>query len=43
MGRSCCIQECKSSKIVLSHGIPTNKERRKQWLDILNLNITETV
>ncbi|KYN03996.1 hypothetical protein ALC62_04760 [Cyphomyrmex costatus] len=41
MGRSCCIKGCKSGKIIPSHGIPTNKERRKQWLDILNLNVTD--
>lgn len=41
MGRSCCVQECKSGKIVPSHGIPANKERRKQWLHILKVNITD--
>lgn len=41
MGRSCCVQGCKSGKRVPSHRIPKNKELCKQWLHILNLNITE--
>lgn len=41
MGRSYCVQGCKSGKTVPSHGIPINKERRKQWLQILKLNITD--
>ncbi|XP_071555324.1 uncharacterized protein [Temnothorax nylanderi] len=41
MARSCCVQGCNSGKRVPSHEIPTNKERRKRWLQILKLNITD--
>ncbi|XP_071557034.1 uncharacterized protein [Temnothorax nylanderi] len=41
MARSCCVQGCNSGKRVPSYGIPTNKERRKRWLQILKLNITD--